>query len=913
MLKDTDKIRPSSSKKKSGSKVTGTPGGEDADKPKVPRTPKTILEVHLVRETKELLGNFLEKISALDEAKFFLTPVTPDIAPDYLDVIKHPMDLGLVKEKLGENKYSIAKTFVKDVKLVFDNALAYNNKDDQVYKDALKLQKKFDKLWKDVEGHLEEWHAEKQAKEEKRREGGDADGKPDAQKEGGASSKKKVKIDSPAQKFLWEEKGGWHAACLEVVEALLAMEDAWPFEEPVDPKALKLADYRKIIKKPMDLGTVQQKLQDERYQPTNLHEEFYRDVLLTFDNALLYNDEGDEIWKLAEKLKAKFEDMWKRLNQPVKGGEPANQSSDKPKPPKTPRPKTVHKGGWECEICDDGGKLILCDNCGRGWHAKCLEVDSVKQLPDPWHCRECPGGPKYLWEQKGGWAMVCKELLGKLLKNKRVWPFENPVDAKALKLGDYKKIVKKPMDLGTVGTKLEEGKYTDLEQSGEEFYKDVVLTFDNALLYNNEGDEIWEHAASLKATFEELWSKVNAKLERLKKFIPEPKTPSSSGKPDKEKGKTDKGGKAEAGTPTPGTLSSKKSVKIVEAEPVKYVWEQKGGWAVVCKELLGKLLKNKRVWPFENPVDAKALKLGDYKKIVKKPMDLGTVGTKLEEGKYTDLEQSGEEFYKDVVLTFDNALLYNNEGDEIWEHAASLKATFEELWSKVLEPVAAKPQPKAQAEESAKASAHPKTPAGKAGMNGKEDKGKAGKGQDTEEVMDPNHKGGWECEICDDGGKLILCDACGRGWHAKCMEVSDLKNLPDPWYCRECPGGPKFLWQQKGGWHVVCKEILDLFFKDKRVWPFERPVNPDELGLDDYFKIVKKPMDLGTIDKKLRAGEFSKDKLHLEFYKEVSLVFDNAIKYNPKDNEIHQLAVDFKSRSSIPAQPPNFKCPPLYS
>ena len=738
MLKDTDKIRPSSSKKKSGSKVTGTPGGEDADKPKVPRTPKTILEVHLVRETKELLGNFLEKISALDEAKFFLTPVTPDIAPDYLDVIKHPMDLGLVKEKLGENKYSIAKTFVKDVKLVFDNALAYNNKDDQVYKDALKLQKKFDKLWKDVEGHLEEWHAEKQAKEEKRREGGDADGKPDAQKEGGASSKKKVKIDSPAQKFLWEEKGGWHAACLEVVEALLAMEDAWPFEEPVDPKALKLADYRKIIKKPMDLGTVQQKLQDERYQPTNLHEEFYRDVLLTFDNALLYNDEGDEIWKLAEKLKAKFEDMWKRLNQPVKGGEPANQSSDKPKPPKTPRPKTVHKGGWECEICDDGGKLILCDNCGRGWHAKCLEVDSVKQLPDPWHCRECPGGPKYLWEQKGGWAMV-------------------------------------------------------------------------------------------------------------------------------------------------------------------------------CKELLGKLLKNKRVWPFENSVDAKTLKLGDYKKIVKKPMDLGTVGTKLEEGKYTDLEQSGEEFYKDVVLTFDNALLYNNEGDEIWEHAASLKATFEELWSKVLEPVAAKPQPKAQAEESAKASAHPKTPAGKAGMNGKEDKGKAGKGQDTEEVMDPNHKGGWECEICDDGGKLILCDACGRGWHAKCMEVSDLKNLPDPWYCRECPGGPKFLWQQKGGWHVVCKEILDLFFKDKRVWPFERPVNPDELGLDDYFKIVKKPMDLGTIDKKLRAGEFSKDKLHLEFYKEVSLVFDNAIKYNPKDNEIHQLAVDFKSRSSIPAQPPNFKCPPLYS
>ena len=102
--------------------------------------------------------------------------------------------------------------------------------------------------------------------------------------------------------------------------------------------------------------------------------------------------------------------------------------------------------------------------------------------------------------------MVCKELLGKLFKNKRVWPFVRPVDHKALKLGDYTKIVKKPMDLGTVGAKLENGDYKKLQQSGEEFYKDVILTFDNALLYNNEEDEIWGLADSLKGTFEKLWA-----------------------------------------------------------------------------------------------------------------------------------------------------------------------------------------------------------------------------------------------------------------------------------------------------------------------------------------------------------------------------------------------------------------------
>lgn len=177
-----------------------------------------------------------------------------------------------VKEKMQDNKYSISKTFVKDVKLVFENALAYNNKDDDVYKDALKLQKKFDKMWKEVEGHLEEWVAERQAKEEekeRRREsmlagdtGEEGAGDGAGKKEGSASSgKKKVKIEDTPKKFVWEEKGGWDAACKEVLESLLAMEDSWPFEEPVDPKALQLADYTKIIKHPMDLGTVKSKLE----------------------------------------------------------------------------------------------------------------------------------------------------------------------------------------------------------------------------------------------------------------------------------------------------------------------------------------------------------------------------------------------------------------------------------------------------------------------------------------------------------------------------------------------------------------------------------------------------------------------------------------------------------------------------
>jgi len=282
MLKDTDKMRPSASKKKaSGSKSLGTPGGGDeGDRLKMPRTPKTILEMKLVKETKELLAKFLDKFSALDEAKNFRVAVSPDIAPDYLDVIKHPMDLEQVKDKLVEHKYSIAKSFVRDVKLVFENALAYNSKEDAVHKEARKLQKKFEKTWKDVEAQLEEWQSDRLAKEEEkeRRKTGedDDDAATDAKKDAAASTKKKVKIDEAAHKFVWEERGGWGVVCSTLIDSLLDMDDIWPFETPVDPKALKLKDYTTVVTHPMDLGTVKSKLHEDRYDHKKLGDEFYK-------------------------------------------------------------------------------------------------------------------------------------------------------------------------------------------------------------------------------------------------------------------------------------------------------------------------------------------------------------------------------------------------------------------------------------------------------------------------------------------------------------------------------------------------------------------------------------------------------------------------------------------------------------
>ena len=48
--------------------------------------------------------------------------------------------------------------------------------------------------------------------------------------------------------------------CTALLKPLHKMEAAFAFRMPVDPEALNLPDYHTVIKRPMDLGTIQEKL-----------------------------------------------------------------------------------------------------------------------------------------------------------------------------------------------------------------------------------------------------------------------------------------------------------------------------------------------------------------------------------------------------------------------------------------------------------------------------------------------------------------------------------------------------------------------------------------------------------------------------------------------------------------------------
>lgn len=84
-----------------------------------------------------------------------------------------------------------------------------------------------------------------------------------------------------------------------------------------------------------------------------------------------------------------------------------------------------------------------------------------------------------------------------------------------------------------------------------------------------------------------------------------------------------------------------------------------------------------------------------------------------------------------------------------------------------------------------------------------------------------------------------------------------------------------------------CKKILERLMKHPFAGPFLEPVDPVALGIPDYPLIIKHPMDLGTISKKMSQSAYQ-DKAH--FANDMKLVFNNCRSYNMPGSEIYRMA-----------------------
>ena len=86
--------------------------------------------------------------------------------------------------------------------------------------------------------------------------------------------------------------------------------------------------------------------------------------------------------------------------------------------------------------------------------------------------------------------------------------------------------------------------------------------------------------------------------------------------------------------------------------------------------------------------------------------------------------------------------------------------------------------------------------------------------------------------------------------------------------------------------------VVDDLLKREKGFIFRDPVDPELLNIPDYFEIVKMPMDLGSIKKRLETGYY---RVPQNVERDALLVFDNAMLYNPKGSEVHQIAKAYRN------------------
>ncbi|XP_032722140.1 bromodomain-containing protein 3 isoform X2 [Lontra canadensis] len=352
-----------------------------------------------------------------------------------------------------------------------------------------------------------------------------------------------------------------------VVKTLWKHQFAWPFYQPVDAIKLNLPDYHKIIKNPMDMGTIKKRLENNYYWSAS---ECMQDFNTMFTNCYIYNkkvaqmpQEEVELLPPAPKGKGRkpaagtqsagtqqvaavssvspatpFQSVPPTVSQtPVIAATPvptitANITSvpvppaAAPPPPSTPiipvvppTPPVVKKKGVKRKA-DTTTPTTSAITASRS--------ESPPPLSDPKQAkvvarRESGGRPikppkKDLEDgevpQHAGkrgklseHLRHCDSILKEMLSKKHAayaWPFYKPVDAEALELHDYHDIVKHPMDLSTVKKKMDSREYPDAQG----FAADIRLMFSNCYKYNPPDHEVVAMARKLQDVFEMRFAKM---------------------------------------------------------------------------------------------------------------------------------------------------------------------------------------------------------------------------------------------------------------------------------------------------------------------------------------------------------------------------------------------------------------------
>ncbi|KAM9390384.1 transcription intermediary factor 1-alpha [Phaethornis superciliosus] len=164
---------------------------------------------------------------------------------------------------------------------------------------------------------------------------------------------------------------------------------------------------------------------------------------------------------------------------------------------------------------------------------------------------------------------------------------------------------------------------------------------------------------------------------------------------------------------------------------------------------------------------------------------------------------------------------------------------------------------------------------------------------------DPNED--W-CAVCQNGGELLCCEKCPKVFHLSC-HVPTLMSFPSgEWICTFCRDlskpeveydcdKPAHNSEKRKSEEAVglapidrrkCERLLLYLYCHEMSLAFQDPVPPT---VPDYYKIIKKPMDLSTIKKRLEVTNSFYTKPE-DFVADFRLIFQNCAEFNEPDSEV---------------------------
>ncbi|KAH8697694.1 Bromodomain-containing protein [Talaromyces proteolyticus] len=317
-----------------------------------------------------------------------------------------------------------------------------------------------------------------------------------------------------------------HKFLIKALTNLKRSNDSRFYREPVDPIKLNIPNYFTVVTEPMDLSKIDEKLKKNEYTSVS---EIVSDVELMTHNAVKFNGPDHVVSLEGVKLKHTFQKQLEKLPKPdeVEEKKPKKLPPPKEHPRREPRlstqaaPKQNNAASPTFALNPEGLPIIRRDSTNADGRPKRAIQPPKRDLP----YSTKPKKKKFQWELK-----FCQELLDELHKPK-YWtianPFYYPVDPVALNIPTYHSVIKKPMDLSTVQTKLKAGQY----ENAKEMEADVRLMLKNCFKFNIPGDPIYVAGQNLEEIFNAKWAN---KSHWLEEHDPDNHTQSASSDEDSE-------------------------------------------------------------------------------------------------------------------------------------------------------------------------------------------------------------------------------------------------------------------------------------------------------------------------------------------------------------------------------------------